>query len=440
MNEISENKVTLKEITNLCKRRGFIFQDSEIYGGLGSVWDYGPLGVELKKNVKDAWWKTMVYQRSDVEGLDSAILMNPQTWKTSGHVGSFADMMVDCKSCRKRFRIDHLKGDKCPECQGELTEPKSFNLMFKTQVGSVEGESQDVYLRPETAQGIFVNFANILNTSRKKLPFGVAQIGKSFRNEITTGNFIFRCREFEQMELEFFVRSGEDEKWYEYWLEQRLDWWLSLGIRKENLRLREHGKDELAHYSKRCHDIEYLFPMGWSEVEGIANRADFDLTQHMKISGTDLQYYDAASDEHFIPYVIEPSGGVERAVLACLVDAYREEVVNDRKRVYLSLDKKLAPIKIAVLPLLKKMPEIVELCHRLREELKGNYRVVYDDTAAIGRLYRRQDEIGTPYCVTVDVDTLTDNKITVRERDTMKQERIEVSSIVDYMKDNLILD
>lgn len=440
MNKLSENKVTLKDISNLCKRRGFIFQDSEIYGGLGSVWDYGPLGVELKKNIKDAWWKSMVYQRNDVEGLDSAILMNPETWKASGHVGSFADMMVDCKSCRKRFRIDHLKGDKCPECGGELTEPKSFNLMFKTQVGSVEGESQDVYLRPETAQGIFVNFANILNTSRKKLPFGVAQTGKAFRNEITTGNFIFRCREFEQMELEFFVKPGEDEKWYEYWLEQRLQWWISLGIRKENLRLREHGKDELAHYSKRCHDVEYLFPMGWSEVEGIANRANFDLSQHMKISGTDLQYYDTASDEHFIPYVIEPSGGVDRAFLACLVDAYREEVVNDRKRAYLSLDKKLAPIKIAVLPLLKKMPEIVELCHKLRDELKGNYRVVYDDTAAIGRLYRRQDEIGTPYCVTVDVDTLTDNKITVRERDTMKQERIEVSNIVEYMKNNLMLD
>ncbi len=438
MNNTSEKNRSLKEISNLCKRRGFIFQDSEIYGGLGSVWDYGPLGIELKKAIKDLWWKSMVYERTDVEGLDSAILMNPETWKASGHVGSFSDMMVDCKNCRKRFRIDHLKGDKCPECGGDLTEPKSFNLMFKTRVGSVEGEAQDVYLRPETAQGIFVNFANVLNTSRRKLPFGVAQIGKSFRNEITTGNFTFRSREFEQMELEFFVKPGEDEKWYEYWVQQRLDWWISLGIRKENLRLREHDKDELAHYSKRCHDVEYLFPMGWSEVEGIANRADFDLTQHMEISGADLQYFDTASDKHFVPYVIEPSGGVDRAVLACLFDAYREEMVNERKRVYLSLDKRLAPIKIAVLPLLKKMGEIVELCHNIRDDLKGNYRVVYDDTAAIGRLYRRQDEIGTPYCVTVDVDTLTDKKVTVRERDTMRQERIETADLVEYMKNNLV--
>ncbi|MBD3380430.1 MAG: glycine--tRNA ligase [Candidatus Omnitrophica bacterium] len=429
--------VALKDIANLCKRRGFIFQDSEIYGGIGSVWDYGPLGVELKNSVKSQWWKSMVYDRNDIVGLDSAILMNPEVWKASGHVGSFADMMVDCKECRKRYRIDHLKESNCPECGGDLTEPRSFNLMFKTQVGSVEGQTTDVYLRPETAQGIFVNFENILNSSRKKPPFGVAQIGKSFRNEITTGNFTFRSREFEQMEMEFFVKPGEDEEWYEYWVNARFEWYRSLGIRKENLRLREHDKDELAHYSKRCHDVEYLFPMGWSELEGIANRSDFDLTQHSKLSGRELNYLDTSTGERYVPYVIEPSGGVDRAVLAFLVDAYRKETVKGRDRVFLSIDKRLAPIKIAVLPLLKKNGEIVEMAHRLRNELGGRYRVVYDDTAAIGRLYRRQDEIGTPYCVTVDVDSLTDGKVTVRDRDTMEQERVEASRLNDYMLERL---
>ena len=431
--------VQLKDIASLCKRRGFIFQDSEIYGGIGSVWDYGPLGVELKRNVKDAWWKSMVYDRNDVEGLDSAILMNPETWKASGHVGSFADMMSDCKECKKRFRIDKLEGKNCPECGGELLAPKSFNLMFKTQVGSVEGQTQDVYMRPETAQGIFVNFANILNSSRKKLPFGVAQIGKSFRNEITTGNFTFRSREFEQMELEFFVKPGEDEKWYDYWVDARFSWYIDLGIRKENLRLREHDKEELAHYAKRCHDVEFMFPMGWSELEGVANRTDFDLKQHMDLSGQDLTYFDDAQDKRYIPYVIEPSGGVDRAVLAFLVDAYRTDVVKERKRVYLAIDKRLAPVKIAVLPLLKNRPEIVEMAHRIRDDVKGNYRAVYDDTAAIGKLYRRQDEIGTPYCVTVDVESLEDGKVTVRERDTMEQERIEASKLKGYFEEKLKL-
>jgi glycyl-tRNA synthetase len=433
-------QVELKDIANLCKRRGFIFQDSEIYGGIGSVWDYGPLGVELKNSVKNQWWKRMVYDRNDMEGLDAAILMNPDTWRASGHIASFADLLVDCKDCKKRFRTDKLKENKCPECGGELTEPRSFNLMFKTQVGSVEGQAQDVYLRPETAQGIFVNFNNILNSSRRKLPFGVAQIGKSFRNEITTGNFTFRSREFEQMEMEFFVKPGEDEKWYEHWLEERLSWYISLGIKKEHLRLREHAKDELAHYAKRCHDVEYLFPMGWSELEGIANRTDYDLKKHSEASGENLVYFDSATDERYTPYVIEPSGGVDRAVLAFLVDAYREEIVKDRKRVYLSLNNKLAPIKVAVLPLLKKNPEIVEMCHKLRDDLKGNYRVVYDDTASIGRLYRRQDEIGTPFCVTVDVDSLEDGKVTIRERDTMEQERVELSRIKEVLGVKLGLD
>ncbi len=439
MNNDKTTNVELKEIANLCKRRGFIFQSSEIYGGIGSVWDYGPLGVEMKKCVKDQWWKRMVYDRRDVEGLDAAILMNPDVWKASGHVGSFADLMVDCKECRKRFRIDKLKGKECPECSGGLTEPKSFNLMFKTQVGSVEGNAVDVYLRPETAQGIFVNFDNVQTSSRKKPPFGIAQIGKSFRNEITTGNFIFRSREFEQMELEFFVKPGEDEKWYDYWVNERLDWYTSLGVRKENLRLREHEKEELAHYAKRCHDVEYLFPMGWSEVEGIANRTDYDLKKHSELceSGGGLKYFDTATEERYHPYVIEPSAGVDRAFLVFLIDAYRTEMVKDRKRVYLSLDKRLAPIKAAVLPLLKKNPEIVEMAHKLRDDISGNYRVVYDDTAAIGKLYRRQDEIGTPYCVTVDVDSLSDGMVTVRERDTMEQERIDASKLKGYMRENL---
>lgn len=429
--------VEMKEIANLCKRRGLIFQDSEIYGGIGSVWDYGPLGVEIKNSVKNLWWRNMVYQRNDVDGLDAAILMNPEVWKASGHVTSFADMMVDCKDCKKRFRIDKLKEKKCPECGGDLTEPKSFNLMFKTQVGSVEGAQQDVYLRPETAQGIFVNFENIVNTTRKKLPFGVAQIGKAFRNEITTGNFTFRSREFEQMELEYFVKPGEDEKWYEYWLEERLNWYYSLGIRKESLRLREHEKEELAHYAKRCHDIEFMFPMGWSELEGVANRTDFDLKQHSQISGRDLSYFDDSTGEKIIPYVIEPSGGVDRAVLAVLVDAYRTEIVRDRKRVFLSLDNKLAPIKVAILPLLKNRPEIVEMARRILDDVRGNYRVVYDDTAAIGRLYRRQDEIGTPFCVTVDVDSLEDGKVTLRGRDTMEQDRIEATKLKDVLRQQL---
>ncbi|MGD2278712.1 MAG: glycine--tRNA ligase [Candidatus Omnitrophota bacterium] len=437
MSEEKATRVELKDIANLCKRRGYIFQDSEIYGGIGSVWDYGPLGVELKNSVKDLWWKRMVYERSDVEGLDAAILMNPEVWKASGHVSSFADMLVDCKDCKKRFRIDKLKEKKCPECGGEITEPKSFNLMFKTQVGSVEGSQQDVYLRPETAQGIFVNFENILNASRRKLPFGVAQIGKAFRNEITTGNFTFRSREFEQMELEFFVKPGEDEKWYEYWLEERLNWYYSLGIRKENLKLRQHEKEELAHYAKKCHDIEYLFPMGWSELEGVANRTDFDLKQHSRISGRDLSYFDDATNKRYTPYVIEPSGGIDRTVLAVLADAYRTETVRERKRVFLSLDRRLAPIKVAILPLLKNRPEIVEMAHRIFDDIKGKYRVVYDDTAAIGRLYRRQDEIGTPLCLTVDVESLSDGKVTVRDRDTMDQDRVGASKLKKHLEERL---
>lgn len=426
----------MEKIVSLCKRRGFIFQSSEIYGGLESTWDYGPLGVELKRNVKEAWWRSVVYERDDMEGLDAAILMHPSVWMTSGHVEGFADLLVDCKGCKKRFRQDHLKdpkSKKCPECGGELTQPRRFNLMFKTHVGSVEAEGDIIYLRPETAQGIFVNFDNVVNTSRRKLPFGIAQTGKAFRNEITTGNFTFRSREFEQMEIEYFVKPGTDEDWYKKWIQDRLDWYVSFGIKKESLRLREHSKDELAHYAKSCTDIEYLFPMGFSELEGIANRTDFDLKQHSRVSGKDLSYFDEESKERFIPYVIEPSGGVDRAVLAFLIDSYREEQVRNEKRVVLGLNKALAPVKVAVLPLLKNRGEIVALCKSITAELSRLFKVKYDDTASIGRLYRRQDEIGTPYCVTVDVESLTDNKVTVRDRDSMQQDRISVDKVKEYV-------
>jgi len=429
--------VELAKITSLSKRRGFIFQSSEIYGGLASVWDYGPLGVEMKNNVKKAWWETLVYKRSDIEGLDAAILMNSDVWRASGHVTSFADLLVDCKICKKRFRNDQLKKNSCPECGGQLTEPKQFNLMFKTNVGSVEGKGSEIFLRPETAQGIFVNFQNVITSSRKKLPFGIAQIGKAYRNEITTGNFTFRSREFEQMEMEYFVYPEEAEKYYEYWLEERMKWYVLLGMKKEHLRLREHGKDELAHYARRCHDIEYNFPFGWAELEGIANRGDFDLKQHSSHSGKDLSFYDDNTKKRVIPFVIEPSGGVDRTFLAFLIDAYREEKVRGEKRVVLGLSKELAPIKIAILPLLRNRPEVVSMARNILKDLQGKMRVVYDDTASIGRLYRRQDEIGTLYCVTVDVDSLSDHKVTVRDRDSMKQERISAGMLKGYLKEKL---
>jgi len=425
----------LAKITSLCKRRGFIFQSSEIYGGLGSVWDYGPLGVELKNNIKKAWWKNLVYERDDIEGLDAAILMNSRTWRASGHVTGFADLLVDCKSCKKRFRSDHLKKNICPECGGKLTEPKQFNLMFRTSIGSVEGASNEVFLRPETAQGIFVNFQNVLVSSRKKLPFGIAQIGKSFRNEITTGNFIFRSREFEQMELEYFVYPDKAEEAFDYWVEERLNWYKKMGVNPENIKLREHSKDELAHYAKSCKDIEYNFPFGWSELEGIANRGDYDLRKHAENSGQDLSYFDEAQKKRIIPYVIEPSGGVDRAFLVFLIDSYREEKVRKEKRVVLGLSKHLAPNKIAVLPLLRNRPEIVQMAGSIAKDLRGSWRTVYDDTASIGRLYRRQDEIGTLYCLTVDVESLTDKKVTVRDRDSMEQDRVDIAGLKRYFEE-----
>jgi len=428
----------MDKVVSLCKRRGFIFQSSEIYGGLANTWDYGPYGVELKNNLKRAWWKSNVYERNDILGMDSAILMHPMTWEASGHVQNFFDLKSDCKNCKRRFKSADLK-DKahCPECCGELTESRPFNLMFKTHQGPVEDSTNIIYIRPETAQGMFVNFLNILDSRHPKLPFGLAQIGKSFRNEITPGNFTFRTREFEQMEIEYFVRPADADRALNEWIEYRFNWYLTLGIKTENLRKRQHGKDELAHYAHACMDVEYNFPFGWSELEGIANRADFDLKQHAQYSGKDLQYFDDAAKEKFFPYIIEPSGGVDRAVLAFLVDAYHEEKVKNDLRVVLKIHKDLAPTKVAVLPLLRNRPEITELANQISRDLKKSMVTVYDDTGSIGKLYRRQDEVGTLYCVTVDVQTLEDKQVTVRSRDTMLQERISIDRLKEYLVEQL---
>ena len=426
----------MEKIVSLCKRRGFIFPSSEIYGGLGSSWDYGPLGVELKRNVKDAWWRAVVQERDDIVGLDASIMMHPQTWVASGHVEGFSDPLVECKACHLRWRATDFNGSSCPDCGGGLTEPKQFNLMFKTFMGPVEDEASVVYLRPETAQGIFVNFDNVLATSRKKLPFGIAQIGKSFRNEITTGNFIFRTREFEQMEIEYFVKPGSDEEWFDRWVKERFDWYLKLGIRKENLRLRPHDKEELAHYAKDCHDIEYLFPMGWAELEGIANRGDFDLRQHAEHSGKSLSYFDEEADERYTPYVIEPSAGVDRSVLAFLIDAYDEELAEGETRVVLHFHPELAPIKVAILPL-SRNEKLVPLSREVYAELRRHFMTQYDDAQSIGRRYRRQDEIGTPFCITIDFQSLEDNQVTIRERDSMAQIRSPIKELAKTVKAKL---
>jgi len=429
----------MEKVVSLCKRRGLIFQSSEIYGGLSNTWDYGPYGVELKNNLKRAWWKANVYERYDVLGMDAAILMHPKVWEASGHVQNFFDLKSDCKICKKRFKTQDLKdAKKCPECQGELTESRPFNLMFKTHQGPVEETGNEIYMRPETAQGMFVNFSNILDARHPKLPFGLAQIGKSFRNEITPGNFTFRTREFEQMEIEYFVNPADADRAYQEWVNARYEWYLDLGVKKDNLRLRVHDKNELAHYALACTDIEYNFPFGWSELEGIANRTDFDLKQHAQYSGKDLMYFDDSKKEKFYPYIIEPSGGVDRAVLAILTDAYNEEKVKDDIRVVLKLNKELAPTKVAVLPLLRNRPEIVELAKTLARDLKKSIVTVYDDTGAIGKLYRRQDEVGTLFCVTVDVQSLEDKQVTVRDRDTMLQERINIEKLKDYLLEKLI--
>jgi len=422
------DKVDMEKIVSLCKRRGIIFPSSEIYGGLNSCWDYGPVGVELKRNVKDAWWKAIVQERDDVVGLDASIMMHPGVWKASGHIDSFTDPLVECKSCHLRWRATEVNDQKCPKCGGELTEPRMFNLMFKTFMGAVEGEASTIYLRPETAQGMFINFENVVTTSRKRLPLGIAQIGKSFRNEITPGNFIFRTREFEHMELEYFVKPGTDETWFDYWVKERFAWYVKMGIKGENLRLRQHGKDELAHYARDCYDVDYLFPMGWSELEGIANRGDYDLTQHAKHSGKDLSYYDGESGERYVPYVIEPSAGVDRSVLAFLVDAYHDEVVEGEKRTVLRLHPSLAPVKVAVLPL-SRNGKLTPLAKEVYKQLCGSFMTYYDDSQSIGRRYRRQDEIGTPFCVTIDFESLEDNQVTIRDRDSLAQIRLPVEQL-----------
>jgi glycyl-tRNA synthetase len=428
----------MDKVVSLCKRRGFIFQSSEIYGGLANTWDYGHFGVELKNNVKQAWWRSCVYEREDIFGMDAAILMHPKVWDASGHLKNFFDLKSDCKSCKRWFKVSDLKDKKtCPECKGALTEASAFNLMFETYQGPVKDTAGLIYLRPETAQGMFVNFLNVLDSKHPKLPFGLAQIGKAFRNEVTPGNFTFRTREFEQMEIEYFVSPDEADKFYGYWVEERFNWYLNLGLKKENLRKRQHSKEELAHYARSCTDIEYNFPFGWSELEGIVNRTDFDLKMHSEFSGRDLTYFNDLKKERFYPYIIEPSGGVDRSVLAFLVDAYYEEKVREDMRVVLKLHRDLAPVKIAVLPLLKNRSTLVELAKRIARDLKKKFITVYDDTGAIGKLYRRQDEVGTLYCVTVDVKSPEDKQVTVRNRDTMLQERVGIDKLREYLEKKL---
>jgi glycyl-tRNA synthetase len=446
----------LETIVSLAKRRGFVFPSSEIYGGINAVWDYGPLGVELKNNVKRAWWRAMVQERDDIVGLDAGILMHPQVWVTSGHVESFTDPLVECATDKRRFRLDELPGTenltetqkrdpeivqklglKCPVDGGPLSPPRRFNLMFKTYMGPVEEEAAIVYLRPETAQGSYVNFRNVQETTRKKLPFGIAQVGKSFRNEISPGNFVFRMREFEQMEMQYFVRPDDAARTFEAWLPRRWDWYTRYGVNPERMRFREHAPDELAHYAKKAIDIEYRFPFGWKELEGIHNRGDWDLGRHQEASGRNLEYFDPATNESFVPWIVETAGGPDRAAFTFLIDAYREEEVRGEKRVSLALHPDLAPYKVAVLPLLKKRPEIVQLCERIVTDLRRDAMAVYDDTASIGKLYRRQDEIGTPWCVTVDVESLDDHAVTVRDRDSMTQERVAVDQLKPLLLDRL---
>jgi glycyl-tRNA synthetase len=440
----------MEKIVALCKRRGFIFQSSEIYGGLASTYDYGHYGVLLKNNVKGEWSRAMIQRRDDIVALDAAILMHPKVWEASGHLAGFSDPLVQCLGeCKQRFREDHLReamgsehgsdpiGElRCPVCGGELSEPRQFNLMFQTNLGPVVEEGSTVYLRPETAQGIFVNFKNVLQFARKKPPFGIAQIGKSFRNEITPGNFIFRTREFEQMEMEFFVPPADADQWYRYWVDERERWYIDLGVRPDHLRIREHGADELSHYSSATSDVEYLFPMGWSELEGIANRGDFDLTQHAKFSGEKLEYVDSATGERYVPYVIEPSAGADRGTLAFMVDAYDVETVEGRERVLLRLHPRLAPVKVAVLPLVNKDGQ-PEKARALYEELRERMPAEFDTGGSIGKRYRRQDEIGTPWGVTVDHTTMEDDTVTLRDRDSLEQIRLPISGVADELERRL---
>ncbi len=444
-----EHDARMEDIVELCKRRGLIFQSSEIYGGLRGAWDYGPLGAAMKDNVKAAWKRAMIQLRDDVVGLDAAILMHPRVWEASGHVAGFTDPLVECTSCNQRWRADHLEPNAkgqifCPNCGSkDFSEPKQFNLMFRTFVGPTEDTSSQVWMRPETAQAMFVDFAHIQLTSRQKIPFGIAQVGKSFRNEITPRNFIFRVREFEQMEMEFFVRPGTDDQWHDYWIANRWQWYIDHGMRAENLRIRDHAADELSHYAKATVDVEYRFPFAWSELEGIANRTDFDLRQHSEFSGKDLSYFDQERDERYLPYVIEPAAGVDRSMLAFLVDAYRQEEAPTakggvEKRTVLRLHPALAPVKVAVLPL-SRNDRLVPTARKVNDLLKQRWATQYDDAGAIGRRYRRQDEIGTPFCVTVDFQTVEeDQAVTVRERDTMGQERLPIDRLTSYLAERLL--
>jgi len=420
----------LEQIVNLAKRRGFVYPSAEIYGGFRSSYDYGPLGSLMLRNVKDAWLRTMVQMRDDVVLIDAAILGPPQMYEASGHLANFSDPLVDCTVCKRRFREDHMEERDCPQSKKgcEFTPARAFNLMFKTHAGPIEGAGAEVYMRPETAQGMFVNFANVLQTSRKKPPFGIAQVGKSFRNEITPGNFIFRTREFEQMELEFFVPPEEGRKWYDYWCTERMNWYIDLGIPSEMLRIRAHDQDELSHYSAGTADVEFLFPWGWGELEGIAQRTNYDLSQHAEHSGQKLDYFDQATNERYVPYVVEPAAGANRTMAAFLLAAYDEDVVNDEARTVLRLHPRLAPYKVAVLPLSKK-DTLTPLAREIFATLSARYMVDYDATQAIGRRYRRQDEIGTPYCVTVDFDSLEDGCVTIRERDTTDQARVPIADL-----------
>jgi len=429
------------KIVNLCKRRGFVFPSAEIYGGFRSTYDYGPVGVLMLRNVKDAWWRSMVQLRDDVVGLDAAVLSPPQVWEASGHLATFTDPLVDCRNCNERFRLDKLDDpDTCPSCgaHGSFTEARQFNLMFKTNVGPVEDAGSVAYLRPETAQGIFVNFANVLGSSRKKPPFGIAQIGKAFRNEITPGNFVFRTREFEQMEMEYFVPPAEGPRWYEYWCQERYRWYIELGISQQALRLRPHDPDELSHYSSGTSDVEYLFPWGWDELEGIAQRTDFDLAAHAEHSGEKLDYFDQATNTRYRPYVIEPAAGATRTMMAFLMAAYDEEEVRGETRTVLRLHPRLAPYKVAVLPLSKKA-ELTEPARQVFAALQPHLMCDYDETQAIGRRYRRQDELGTPLCVTFDFDSLDDHAVTVRDRDSMDQVRVPVEAVVQHVRERLAL-
>src|SRR5579859_2230829 len=438
-------EATMDQIVSLCRRRGFVFPSSEIYGGLGSTYDYGHYGVLMKNNIRSLWFQTMVQERDDIVALDSAVILNPAVWEASGHLAGFTDPLVDCRTCKLRFRADHLEQSACgrkpskhpgetPDC--DLTEARDFNLMFETTVGPVKEEGSTVYLRPETAQGIFLNFKHYLQFSRKRPPFGIAQIGKSFRNEITPGNFIFRTREFEQMEMEFFVPPAEAARWYEYWLAERLKWYQKLGIREDHLRLRAHDADELSHYSSATSDVEYLYPIGWQELEGIANRGDFDLTQHAKYSGQKLEYVDSASGERYVPHVIEPAAGADRALLAFLVDAYDEDEIEGETRTVLRLHPRLAPVKVAVLPLVRKdgQPELAKEIYR---DLRERFQAEYDEGGAIGRRYRRQDEIGTPLAVTIDHQTLEDRTVTLRDRDSLSQDRIAIGELGEEIERRL---